>query len=200
MKRVCLYLVLMLYTMSINARIEYNINKYGVMMVNFVCDDKELTTDLFKSDWDKAIDIALSNQKVTQVQFKNVKGEILTWIMRNDLSNSSSVFDKLVSDFSNYDEVEIIYGDSVLERNKIPAQYHKDTYLNGKLESQFSSDWNQGYFKPTTSTYKSGNNIYRTETYYTPVQYNNRWKREIIERKVTKKGETKKLEEIYKKY
>lgn len=195
--KVFIYLFLMLYALSVNAEIDYKVNKYGVMTVNFMCADETPTIEQFKSDWDKAIDIAASNPKVKQIQFKNTKNEMFVWIEKANISNSNSVYEKFVSGFAAFDEVKVVYGDSVLVTKKTPAQYHKDTYINGKLDSQFTSDWEQGYFKPSTSTFKRGNDTYTSKTYYTAPKYSNSWERPVKERKVVKKGETIKLEEIY---
>ena len=106
--------------------------------------------------------------------------------------------DKIVKDFSKFDKVEVTYGDSVRTSTIIPAQYHSDTYKNGRLESEYSSDWTQGYFAPKTSTYKSGGDTYTTKTYYTPVRYKYEWSRPVKETKIIQKGETIRLKEIYK--
>lgn len=198
MRKLLISSVMLLSVLSINARIEYIINKYGVMMVNFVSDDDSLTLDLFRKDWNEAIDIATSNKKVKQIQFKNTRNEIISYIAIDNIANSNDLFNKLVEDFSNYNETETVYGDSVLVTHRTKAQYHSDTYINGKLDSQYTSDWESGYFAPSESTYKSGNNVYRTKKYYTAPKIERKWERKVIEQRIVKKGETKKLEEIYK--
>ena len=49
MRKVGIFLILYLCAiLSVNAKIEYNVNKYGVMFVNFVVDDENPTIDLFQ--------------------------------------------------------------------------------------------------------------------------------------------------------
>lgn len=48
------------------------------------------------------------------------------------------------------------------------AKYRQETYLNGKLQSTYESDWSAGWFAPETSTYKSGGDTYVTKTFYVP--------------------------------
>lgn len=197
MSRLILLVLMTMNAFSMSAKIDYNINKYGVMIVYFV-DDDSLTTELFKSDWDKAIQIAASEKKVKQIQLREKNGGMLGWANKTNLSSLYSVFDNIVKDFSKFDKIEITYGDSVRTSITIPAQYHSDTYINGKLESEYSSDWTQGYFAPKTSTYKSGRDTYTTKTYYTPVRYKYSWTRPVKETKLIQKGETIRLREIYK--
>lgn len=46
------------------------------------------------------------------------------------------------------------------------AKYRQETYLNGKLQSTYESDWSAGWFAPETSTYRSGSDTYVTKTFY----------------------------------
>jgi hypothetical protein len=200
MKKIITFLFLSLYTLlTVYADIDYNVNKYGVMFVNFVVEDEKPTIDLFKSDWNNAINIASSNKSVKQIQFKNADGGLLTWIDKNNFINSSKIFEEIVSQFSSFDEIETTYSDNVSEwkmKLKTPPQYHSDTYKNGKLVDTYSSDWKQGPFPASSSTYKSGGDTYITKTYFTPAKYD--YDKPIIERKIIKKGEDVKLSEIYK--
>lgn len=59
-----------------------------------------------------------------------------------------------------------VIGKKTVKRNV--AKYRQDTYLNGKLQSRYESDWSSGWFAPTTSTYKNGGDTYETRTYYYP--------------------------------
>ena len=50
MKKIITFLFLSLYTLlTVYADIDYNVNKYGVMFVNFVVEDGKPTIDLFKN-------------------------------------------------------------------------------------------------------------------------------------------------------
>ena len=184
--------------LSINAKINYNINKYGVMMIYFVSDTDSLTTEQFRLDWAKAIEIAASEKEVKQVQLKDNKDDIIGWANRNNLSSLNETLEKIISEFSKFDEFENIYGDSIRKTITTPAQYHSDTYKNGVKESSYTSDWNSGYFAPKTSTYKSGYDTYTTKTYYTPRQREYRWERPVKERKIIRSGESFRLSQIYK--
>ena len=109
------------------------------------------------------------------------------------------LFEEIVSQFSSFDEIDTIFSDNVAEwkmQLRTPSQYHSDTYKNGKLVSAYSSDWNQGPFPTSSSTYTSGGDTYITKKYYAPAQYD--CKKPIIEMKVIKKGADIKLKEIYK--
>ncbi len=198
MKKILFLLLMVINALSINAKIDYNINKYGVMMIYFVCDSDSLTTEQFRLDWAKAIEIAASEKNVKQVQLKDSKGDVIGWANRNNLYSLNETLKKIISDFSKFDEYEPIYGDSVRETITTPAQYHSDVYRNGVKESSYSSDWNSGYFAPKTSTYKSGGVTYKTETYYTPMKIEYRWVRQFKGTKIIRSGESFRLSQIYK--
>jgi len=182
-----------------NANIVYDVNKYGVMMVNFVYSGEDLTTDMLVGDYSKAVDFAYQNPKVKQIQFKDNKGDIIIWANKSDFKILNNKFEELIKDFSKFDIIETIYGDSVLKETIIKAQYHCDTYLNGKLESEYTSDWESGYFRPSTSIYQTSTDIYRKEVYYTPKRKEYKWEVPIKEKRIIRKGEDIKLHEIYKK-
>ncbi len=184
-------------SVSICAKIEYNVNKYGVMIVSFVNDTDSLSTEQFRQDWLKAIEIAAKEKKVKQVQLKDSKGDIIGWADINNLYSLNEILEKVISEFKDFDEFENIYGDSVRISITTPAQYHSDIYRNGVKESSYSSDWTSGYFAPTTSTYKSGGVTYTTKTYYTPQKIEYKWKRQIKDRKIIRSGERFRLSQIY---
>lgn len=50
-------------------------------------------------------------------------------------------------------------------------KYRSETYLNGKLTDTYETDWDAGYFKPSTSTYKSSSGTYVTKTFYIAPKY-----------------------------
>ena len=50
-------------------------------------------------------------------------------------------------------------------------KYRSETYLNGKLTDTYETDWDAGYFKPSTSTYKSSSGTYVTKTFYVAPKY-----------------------------
>lgn len=185
-------------TLTICAKVEYNINKYGVMMVSFVCDTDSPSTEQFRLDWLQAIKIATKEKKVKQVQLNDSKGGIIGWSNINSLHSLNEIFEQVISGFKDFDEYEIIYGDSVRHRLTTPAQYHSDTYRNGVIESSYSSDWTSGYFAPKTSTYKSGGVTYTIKTYYTPQKVEYKWERQIKDRKMIRSGEKIRLSQIYK--
>lgn len=198
MKKICLCFYLTFCTvLFLNANIEYNVNKHGVMFVHFVVNDENPTIDLFKNDWNNAVNIAASNNSVKQIQFMDSKDDIIAWINKDNYSNAYNVLDAVIKKFDSFNETENVYGDSVLVKKRIPAQYHSDTYINGKLESTYSSDWNHGYFPPSTSTYVSGGVTYVTKKYFTPEKISNKWEKRIIGKKIIQKGEDVRIAEIY---
>lgn len=198
MKKFCLcFYLTFCVVLFLNANIEYNINKHGVMFVHFVVNNENPTIDLFKDDWSNAVNIAASNNSVKQIQFMDSKDEMIAWINKENLSNSKNVLEDVIIKFDSFNETENVYGDSVLVKKKTPAQYHSDTYKNGKLESTYSSDWNLGYFPPSTSTYVSGGVTYVTKKYYSPEKTRNIWEKRILGKKIVKKGEDVRIAEIY---
>lgn len=199
MRKVGLFLLSLFCSILSKADIVFDVNKYGVMIVHFEYDEDPPSLEIFKNDWNSALNIASSKSTVKQIQFKDTKNETIAWMTKDNISNSNQIFEKMVDRYSTFDEVELVYGDSVWIRDKKPAQYHSDTYKDGKLISAYASDWSQGYFSPSSSTYTSGGATYKTKTYYTPAQYNGYWKKPIKERNVIKKGIEVKLTEIYKK-
>lgn len=199
MKKILLLLsLLVINAISVNAKINYTTNKYGVMMVYFVCDNDSLSTEQFRLDWAEAISIAESDKKVKQVQLKDNKGEIIGWADKSNIKSLNKTLEKIISEFSQFDEYETIYGDSVLETEIIPEKYNVDTYRNGVKESSYSSDWNSGYFPPETSTYTSGGVTYKTRKYYTSKRTISKWVRPVKEHKLTRSGALYRLSQIYK--
>lgn len=69
------------------------------------------------------------------------------------------------------------------------AKYRSETYLNGRLTDTYESDWDAGYFKPSTSTYKSSSGTYVTKTFYVAPKYKTEYTYE--------KGTTTTIEGIY---
>jgi len=114
------------------------------MFVYFVYDDSVPSIDMFKQDWTQAFDIAYTNKRVKQIHFKNNKEQLFTWIEKGCFSERDREFERIVNDFSSFDITEIIYDDSVLVRERVPAQYRSDTYKNGRLLSSYTSDWDGG--------------------------------------------------------
>jgi hypothetical protein len=198
MRKLILLFVMTVNALFICAKVEYDINKYGVMMVSFVSDTDSLSTEQFRLDWLQAIEIATKEKKVKQVQLKDSKGDIIGWSNINNLYSLNKILEKVIYEFKDFDEFENIYGDSVKTSITTPAQYHSDTYKNGVEESSYSSDWTSGYFAPKTSTYRSGGDTYTTKTYYTPQKIEYRWERQIKGRKIVRSGERFRLSQIYK--
>ena len=50
-------------------------------------------------------------------------------------------------------------------------KYRSETYLNGRLTDTYETDWDAGYFKPSTSTYRSSGDTYVTKTFYVAPKY-----------------------------
>lgn len=74
---------------------------------------------------------------------------------------------------NNMSYTEHIKGDVIKswKVRKSGPKYVTETYLNGKLQDRFESDWDMGYFQQTSSTYTSGSDTYVTTTYFKPEQY-----------------------------
>lgn len=197
MKKYIAITFLLLSYSSIQAKIVHDLNKYGILIVHFVSEEKMPTIEMFQEDCETAVDIASSNPKIIQIQFKNNQNELIAWIEKDKLSNWHKDFEDLIKGFSSFDEYDVIYGDSVLVRRTIPAKYHIDTYHNGKLESTYVSDWKGGYLAPSSSEYVSGNTRIVSKTYVTPSKIESHWEKPIIGRNLIRKGETIKLLEIY---
>lgn len=188
--------------LSVHAKINYEVNKYGVMFVYFVYEDSLPTIDIFKQDWESAITIASTNNKVKQIQFKNGQNELIVWLNRNQLLSWEKEYEKIIGTFPSDDITEPIYGDSVLSSYTVPAQYHIDEYINGQLKNTYVSDWNGGRMAPKTSTYTTGRDKYVTKTYVVPAHKINQWVRPKIGYKTIRKAEDLQLEKllgIYKK-
>ncbi len=188
--------------LNVNAKIKYDVNKYGVMFVYFVYIDSLPTLDVFKQDWESAINIAKANNKVKQIQFKNCQNEIFIWFNSSQYEKWEREYEKVIKDFPSKDIIEPIYGDSVLITHSVPAEYHSETYKNGKLTDTFVSDWSGGRMSPSQSTHTIGKDTYVTKTYVVPAHKRNEWERPIIGHKTIQKAkdlQKEKLKEIYKK-
>lgn len=95
--------------------------------------------------------------------FKIIKG-------KEKFHDVEATIESLVGDIEGMSYTEFKEGKIIGERKvrDAGAKYRQDTYLNGKLQSTYEADWSQGWFAPTTSTYKSGADTYETRTYYLP--------------------------------
>ena len=199
MNKFVLITLLTFWLANSKAEIITDINKHGIMFVHFIYDDYQPTIKMFHSDWETAINIAIKNTKVKQIQFKDTNKATIAWIEKPQFYNWETVFHKIVNDFSSFDKTETVYGDSILRHRKYPAKYHKDTYKNGKLISQFVSDWNGGEFKPSRSEFITGDDRFVSKTYVTPARTEGYWEKPIIGNRIIEKGETVRLKEIYSK-
>ncbi len=198
MKKLFLILFLSQCFVGINAKVNYNINKHGVMFVYFYYSDSIPTINLFFQDWKTSIDIANSNPNVKQLQFMDKRENLFAWLERSQFSTWEALFNKTIDGFSSLDKYDVTY-DSVYTSVRIPAEYHIDTYYNGKLESTYVSDWDGGYIAPSTSEYKSRGNTIKKKKYVKPAYIKKYWVKKATERKLIQKGVDVKLEEIYSK-
>lgn len=198
MKKLLLMMLLILINiLPINSKINFNINKYGVLMVYFYESNVDsVTAKKFKNDCENAIQIALNDKKVKQIQLKDNKRNIIAWANRKNLNNLNDKIDSVINNFSEFDEFEITY-DTVETKTVIPEEYHSDTYKNGVKISSYTSDYNGETFSQKTSTYISEGDIYRTETYCTPRRVEYGLKRIVNSKKKIKSGELIKLLTIY---
>ena len=168
MKKIYLFILFSFTLLSLKSEIKYDINKYGVMSVFFTCYDTDsLTSSLFKDDWNNAIEIALNNKKVKQIQFKNRNGDIIAWSDKKNYLSLEKELNKILY------ETVFVRTDSIIGRKTVYSddkpQYKIDTYKNGKLISTYSSDWDGGHVEPKYSTHKIYDDTYETKTY---VSYN----------------------------
>jgi len=83
-----------------------------------------------------------------------------------DADTQVAKFKSKIEEMKSFDFVE--GKEKRIERVNIPSKYRSETYLNGELIDTYESDWDSGYFKTTTSTYKSGKDTYLTKTFYVP--------------------------------
>ena len=198
MKKYLFLFVGLMIAVSSHSRIKCEVNKYGVMSVYFVYSDSLPTIGMFWEDCESAINTALVNKKVSQVQFKNIENNVIFWVQSDRFKYWRAEFEKVVKEFSKFDVVEAV-GDSILVTSRTPAKYHSDTYKNGVLLSTYTSDWDGKSFTPRTSEYVSRGDRFVTKTYVTPQKSERNWEVRIKERRIVKKGEDVKLLEIYKK-
>ena len=184
---------------TLYAKINHEVNKHGIMSVYFVYQDSMPTIQMFHEDWVYAVVVARSNKKVKQIQFKDSKNNLFAWLDKARFPEQEKEYQKVVESFDKSAITEKVYGDSVLVRNIVPAEYRSTTYRNGRKVSTYSSDWRGGQIPTRTSTYSSGSDKYTTTTQVIPRHYESHWDVPVKEIKVIKTGVEVKLKEIYKK-
>ncbi len=120
---------------------------------------------------------ALEEAKVrhcSNVAFRNKEGMFFLIIKGKDcINNPNDEYDKLMMTIEQMEEKTYIPGKVISshKRNAGNAKYHSDTYVNGNLTNTYESDWRGEPFPRKESTYRSGNDTYKTVTYYTPPTY-----------------------------
>lgn len=77
MRKVGLFLLSLFCSILSKADIVFDVNKYGVMIVHFEYDEDPPSLEIFKNDWNSALNIASSKSTVKQIQFKDTKNETI---------------------------------------------------------------------------------------------------------------------------
>ncbi len=160
-------------SLSAQARVSYSANKKTLTAFFSAADDEIVTMDSFKRDWYDAVQYAIDN-KYKCLIFQGANGEYFQVIKGNEqLYNADWYWSVLEGKIAKMGSTTYIQGEEIGRENvKVSGpKYVSETFINGKRDSIYESDWHNGPFPTETSTYKSGGDTYVTKTYYRPAKY-----------------------------
>lgn len=133
----------------------------------------EVSIEYIETDFRKAMAEA-NNQNSSTVLFKDNVGNFYKIVKGKDkISQVDQCCNELKNEIAKMAVHSSVQGEKIkTERVKLRnPQYRSETYINGRLDSTYETDWTTGYFPPETSSYKTGNRTYVIKTYYVPEQY-----------------------------
>ena len=123
-------------------------------------------------EFDKVIAIANDN-KCKSIMIKDKDGNTWDVYVSHTKMWDTTYSKKLLDTILAMKSTDTIYGKIIGTENVYryeQAMYISETYVDGKLESTYSSEWTGDPFPSKTSTYTSSGSTWRTKTYYQPAR------------------------------
>lgn len=115
-------------------------------------------TETIVKDFNDAFDMAIQ-KKCNSIVFKERNGEFYMIVSgAEEVKAKDKYLDKLRTDIDGMATEESTLGEVIATHKEMVSgpKYRVETYHNGKLYSTYETDWSHGYFRPETSTYRSG--------------------------------------------
>ena len=129
-----------------------------------------LSLDYIMKDISEAFSEAAAQKCTGVILYDKDGGTAQVIVGKNVIKAPERKLQDLRQSIENMRETQYIPGKVIGQTisKTVGAKYRQETYLNGKLQNTYESDWSSGWFAPETSTFKSGGDTYVTKTYYVP--------------------------------
>ena len=171
------------------------------LFAGFTCKNGDsITIEQFRNDYDTMVKMA-TDKKCKTLVVMDAQDQVFTII--NMSVSPQDCFGRLETAIHSYDEIIILSPEEVKVeeiQHHEKAKYKSDTYINGKLDNTYESDWDMGPFekKQSTLTYVDGD-VYTTVSYYVPPRdWTEKKERRIPARTAKVTNMTKATERFYK--
>ncbi|NLX40921.1 MAG: hypothetical protein GXY75_03355 [Bacteroidales bacterium] len=178
MKRIIFVIALVIISFNANAQSKIVYTKDGsTLRVRFQTQTDSITLHTIEKDFIEMFNIANKLNCKAIMLYENNGLPYMTIYGKREIKLVNKWLEILKAQINEMSKTEYIKGDAVKswKVRKSGPKYVSETYLNGKLQNRFESDWDMGYFKPTTSTYTSGSQTYVTKTFFQPEQYETKY-------------------------
>ena len=178
-----------LQTIDAKVRIE-KVSKIAV--ARFYIDNYDsVSMQIVEQDFVDALKEAQTMKVKTFMLYENSGGPFLIIKGKEELFQVDKYLEELKKRIENMTTRDFKQGEVKSSRQVLAsgAKYRSETYLNGRLTDTYETDWDAGYFKSSTSTYKSSSGTYVTKTFYVAPKYKTEYTYE--------KGTTTTIEGIY---
>ena len=190
---------LLVISTSLSASIRTEKTSKNLIVDFYATRNTEIDFEYIEKDIRQAFSKAIQ-QKCNSILFRNNKGSFFKIIKGKDEVTKVEYY---INEIKNeIDAMSIIdYKEGKLlrtEKTRISGpKYRSETYINGRLDSTYETDWTLGYFTTETSTYKSGNYTYVTKTFYVPEKYDIKEIRETGTKTIIQSGISSFVTETY---
>ena len=171
--RVVLISILCLVTNTSEAKIKTE-KAAGALIVRMYIDDyANVTMELLEQDFAEALSVAQKRKCKTLMIYDNSGNPYYIVTGKEKFQQTDKQLEKLREIVDGMTTTEYIKG-KVKSSKQVKVcgpKYRSETYLNGRLVDTYETDWSQGPFKATTSTYRTSGDTYLTKTFYVPAKY-----------------------------
>lgn len=195
-RRICFYLATILLLLSFSIQIieaKVKIEKVSkVAVARFYIDNYDyVSMQMVEQDFVDALQKAQTMKVKAFMLYSNSGGPFFIIKGKEEMLQVDKHLDELKKKIDDMTTRDFKQGEVKSSRQVLASgpKYRSETYLNGKLTDTYETDWDAGYFKPSTSTYKSSSGTYVTKTFYVAPKYRTEYTYE--------KGTTTTIEGIY---
>ena len=198
MKKILIIIISLIAFSSQTVEAKFKIEKvsYKIAVVRFYIDNYDyVSMQMVEQDFVDALQEAHTMKVKTFILYSNSGMPFLIINGKEEMLQVDKYLDKLKKEIDDMTTYEFQQGKVKSSRLVFVsgAKYRSETYLNGKLSDIYESDWDAGYFKPSTSTYtcrtSNGMDVYVTKTFYVAPKYKTEYTYE--------KGTTTTIQGIY---